>query len=391
MPSQKTIEEIIKKIDEIDQKIDEITKGVALKIGSIARIASQALINWNIKFDAHPQIIRALEDKSIEEYEKEWSMVNKVVYHAIHKAINDSNLSEGNHQLNNEISKMAKEIILRKIKKGKRVVMADIGAGTGDTSGTIIHRLIMDGVKREMLKNLEIYFVEPSDESIIQLGKLMRESYPEVKHQRIIATDYFHMPFLKKESFDIIVSNAVFHHHSFPTYLHLLHNALKKDGFLIIGDWYTEIWYEPKNVAYIMKEGLSMHEEKVNQFINLFENLSWSKIVEYWNNKSEEEKRRNEGMLLYIKNLARRLEEEKCCIEKEKEGEKNIYGLETKVELNLLEAHEKYEDRLEKMKKAGFETTAEKIKRRYKWLEKTPTEKEVVAPKFAMVTMACKK
>ncbi|MEM4165945.1 MAG: methyltransferase domain-containing protein [Candidatus Bilamarchaeaceae archaeon] len=392
LKNNKKNEEIMEKIEIIDENIKAITQDLPIKLGSILRIASQALKNWGIDIDlSEKELQQKLEIKSLEEYSKEWRVVNDAVYRAIHQAVIDSNLGEGNQQLNTEIGKIATPIIIEKLKNKKKLIMADIGAGTGETTATILS-MAYDEIGKRGLSNIEVYLIEPSFRSTSHLVDIMQKSYPTVQYQIITATDYQHLQFLKKSVFDIVVSNAVFHHHSFPTYLRMINDIIKKDGFLIIGDWYSEIWYEPKTVAYLLKEGLGINEEKVCSFINLFEKASWPQIVQYWNNKKEDEKIRNEGMLLYIKNLVKRLKEEHERLEEERKKaiQQNLhYDANTKVELNIFEAHETYEHRKEKIIKAGFEVNPDDIRKKHKYIR--TTEKQVVEKKFAMVTLAWKK
>jgi SAM-dependent methyltransferase len=396
---EKEEEKIVKAIKSMAEYIEnEIAKAIGnelpCQLGSVLRIASQYFSNWGIKIDERE--LKSLERYSIEAYKNEWENVDADVYTAIHEAVIDSNLGDGNHQLNMEIAKFASEIIAGKICRMEKIVMADIGAGTGDTSGSILAE-IKTRLGVEALKKIEIYFVEPADESNIQIKNLMKKTYPEVNYQRVMATDYANLQMLKKNTFDLVVSNAVFHHHSFPTYLHDLHRIIKKDGFLIIGDWYTEIWESPLNIAYLLKEAFRIKEEAVNRFIAIFDsNKSWPHVVEYWNSKSDEEKTRNEGMFLYVKNLAKRLEEKRKAQEKEEIITCTACPPKPSLSLNLLEAHERYEERLKKMDAAGFETDIKEIKRKYrkmtrKILNIKTAHKEVVPPKFAMVTLACKK
>ena len=229
-------EKIIKMIKSIIENIEnEIAKVIGdelpCQLGCILRIASQYFPNWGIKIDERE--LKNLEKYSIEAYKNEWENVDAGVYRAIHEAVIDSNLGDGNHQLNMEISKLASEIIADKISRMEKITIADIGAGTGDTSGSILAEIkIRLGV--EALKKIDIYFVEPADESNIQIKNLMKKTYPEVNYQRVMATDYANLQMLKKNTFDLVVSNAVFHHHSFPTYLQDIHRIIKNDGFLII-------------------------------------------------------------------------------------------------------------------------------------------------------------
>ena len=117
-----------------------------------------------------------------------------------------------------------------------------------------------------------------------------------------------------RNEFDIVVSNAVLHHRAFPTYMNELHRVLKTDGVCVIGDWYTEVWYRPENVAYILKEGLGADRTKIESFMKAF-GFSWPEILSCWENVAPDVKARNEGMLKFVRNLARRLVEKSATLD----------------------------------------------------------------------------
>jgi len=366
------LEAVLDKLKTCDELVKEVTRDLPCQLGSLVRIVCQYLASWGIETQNLDSKDKKVLDKlSHEEYRYEWDGIDTCVYQAIDGAIMDSNLGEGNQQLNTEIARFAIEVILSKLEDNERIIMADIGAGTGNTTGSVLEEV--KNRNAELLKKIAVYLIEPCDSSHLKIKDLMR-TYPGVEYQRVIAMDYNHFELLREQTFDLVISNAVFHHHSFPFYLKGVYDATKKDGFLIIGDWYTEIWHHPYNVAYLLKEAFGLKQDRVDDFLWIFrERDNWKDANDYWLTREEEEKRRNEGMLLYARNLANRLR-----------GKEKEY-----VPLRLFEAHEKYEERLSKLNETGFVTDKNEIKKAFKRLKNT--EKEIIAPKFAMVTVAYKK
>ncbi len=367
------LQNIISRLEEYNRRIEEIIGDhVPCQLGSLLRIACQYLENWGIETKSLGNKDTGVLDKhSHNEYKNEWEAADPIVHQAIEGAIIDSNLGEGNQLLNTEVARLAADIILNEMQAREKIAIADIGAGTGNTTGSMLDEL--RNRDERVLEQIEMYFIEPCDNSHLKIKDLMAK-YPKVEYQRIIAMDYAHLGILREGVFDLVVSNAVFHHHSFPFYLNEINSALKKGGFLIMGDWYTEVWHHPYTTAYLLREAFRVEQDIIIEFMRLFnEKAEWKDANDYWLGRPEDETVRNNGMLLYTKNLASRL--------KEKEDKK--------VELKIFEAHERYEERLAKLNQAGFITDAAEIQKIAKRLKNT--EKEVIRPKFAMVTVACKK
>ncbi|MEM4359680.1 MAG: methyltransferase domain-containing protein [Candidatus Bilamarchaeaceae archaeon] len=382
-------------INKLVRAVKELTDVLPIPLGHIWRISVHSLKNYGISVTDENK--EWLEERSLESYKHEWEEANPLIYEAIHNAVSESGLGHGNDSLNTQLALFAVEVLTRVAetkKRGEEIVVYDIGAGTGATTGLVLNEIKMRD--RSLLKKLWVVLVEPARESIRRLEALMKKDkerdipgeFTDVRSTIIDDTDEY-LAQVRRNSVDLLVSNAVFHHKSFPTHLYEISQILKSTGVCIIGDWYTEVWSKPKWLAYIMKEALKA--DKINlpgsrktvleAFMENFCISSSDEIQESWENAPEDVKKRNNGMLFYIKNLAKNIAEAR-----EQMPEKRLKGL------YLLEAHRSHEDFLKEAEEAGL-INPKKIKGSNR-NDLCNTSKTDVVPYingFACVDVLCKK
>jgi len=387
-------------ISKLCKRVKDITKNLDIPLGDIWRLKNNALEGHGIKVDGNEEW---LEDLSLKSYLREWKEAPYQVYTAIRNAISDSGLGEeGNNRLNAKLAEMATEILLEidEIKSDGIIYICDIGAGKGDTIGAIL-----DGIKirnERMLKRIHVRTIEPSPEGIAQIRNLLQAEFPMVTSVREEGTDTG-LAELRDKQYDLVVSNAALHHKSFPTHLPEMHRVLSDEGALLIGDWYTEIWHRPEWIAYLLKEALNadrvniesgkrrrtgvFNEKKktvLEAYMDLFQIERFQEVVDVWESTAPEIRKRNEGMLRYVRNLRKRLAEVK-----EQIPDKKIRGL------YLFEAHQGHDDFLKEANVIGFETSLQKLKRDVPACKNLSSNSADVGPldikKFACVDVLCKK
>lgn len=392
-----------KKINSLNKRIKGLTKKYPLQLGSVLRVACQALENWGIKVTEKNR--EWIEEEVRNDYKKDWERADKATYDAIHRAVKDSGLGPGNEQLNVNLAEVAVDILLgiAKLKtKHERISLCDIGAGEGATTGAILREVKIREPK--ILKKLDLYFLEPS-KGITKIYDLM-EAYPEVENpQYMRATDYSHLPRIMPGSFDLVVSNAVLHHNTFPTYIDQIHRVLKDEGVCIVGDWYAEVWYHPEYVAYIMKEGLKVGKKGLRGFLEHMGINNFEEVREFWNACPDDVKQRNEGMLRYVKHIGIEMKKLQTSENADLDAEVSEDSTELEIpsaedivagrkkisKLSLLEGHEKHDDRKKKFAEGGFETDPKKVKQCPACKNLEEAEIETVPPMFAVVNAFAKK
>ena len=387
-------------ISKLCKRLKDITKKLDIPLGDIWRLKNHALEGHGIKVEGNEAW---LEQHSLESYLREWKEAPPQVYAAITNAISDSGLGEeGNNRLNAKLAEMAIELLLEinRIKEHGNIYICDIGAGKGDTLGAIL-----GGVKirdEKILRRIHVRPIEPSASGIKEIRNLLREEFPTVTSSREEGTDIGLME-LRDNWYDLVVSNAALHHKSFPTHLPEVQRILSDEGAFIIGDWYTEIWYRPEWIAYLLKDALDadkipLESEKrkrkksiplgekktvLEAYMELFKIESFSQVVEVWENTSPDVKKRNEGMLRYVKNLRKRLKEMKGLPDKKIRG------------LYLFEAHQSHNDFLEEAGRIGFETSLQKMRRDRRSCKNLSASSADVGPldikEFSCVDVLCKK
>ncbi|MFH1222480.1 MAG: methyltransferase domain-containing protein [Candidatus Micrarchaeota archaeon] len=339
-----------------------------MPLGDLYRLPIQALEHWNIRVTDENR--KQLEERSLKSFEEEWKVVTKEAYEAIHAAIEASGLGPGNTLLNENLAQMAAEIIVNIAKhkpEDEFIDMCDIGAGRGDTTGAILNELRF-GPRISLLKRMRIYFIEPSADTAVPIRDMMK-SYETLirRNQQVRGADYDNLPMLKDNLFDIVVSNAVFHHKSFPTQFGELSRLIRPEGALVIGDWYTEVWQNPKYVAYLLKNSLSADDHMLTEFMRAF-GTNWEEVSKFWNDAATDPtvNTRLEGMKNYIYNLNNEL-------------------IKRQATLCLVEAHELLEQRKKKLQQHGFETDFKNLKERPAFKGMRGNYREVVPKNFAGV------
>jgi hypothetical protein len=151
---------------------------------------------------------------------------------------------------------------------------------------------------------------------------------------------------LKESEFDMVLSNAVFHHMSFPDYLTHISNSLAEGGVMITGDWFTTLFESPAYAVSVLHE-LGAKPDKVELFESVF-GIDGDKKAEWDARLTFEQRKANEKVLKYIGALA-----------------KETKGFEKGSRLYFLEAFESLGDRLEKMEGAGLVTDLDELRANY--------------------------
>ncbi len=343
----------IAQLEKLDKWFRELCEGLNYHPGSIFRIAGQYLENWGITVDGENR--EWIEEMSLLSYRHEWRGASERTLEAIRVAGTRAGLTLGNEELNEILAEMATEVLLSMDDGSRRFLIGDIGAGTGDTSMAILDDLSKTKEGRELMRRCHFYLLEPAfDEMTRAKGSLERfrigvhEFEFEIGHTMVNQTMETHFPMLPPgPMFDLVVSNAVFHHMTFPTYLERIHEKLAEDGVAVIGDWHTTIWQYPAFVVPILVD-LGIDGQKLQEFKTRF-SIKEQDREHYEKGLRNDQAAANRAMYEFERMLGQQFQE-----------------LKPDERLLFLEAHESLADRLGKMKESGFCVDLNELKEKHK-------------------------
>ncbi len=339
----------IGELEQIDLFLKTICDDLAMTPGSIFRIAGQHLANWGIEVNKTKNE-KWIEERSKRAYYEEWEGGTGDANAAIEKAIEKAGLEYGNKDLNSVLA----DTVVRILSDVSGVIqdrtrdfaIIDIGAGTGDTTVAILDAMQSSSVTEALASKCHFYVLEPSFKRLNEVFERLEE-HPLKPRKTLISSNLEeYLRTVKRESFNMVVSNAVFHHMGFLTHLRLLREGLAKNGIMVIGDWYTTVWQHPAYLAPILRT-LGARDMDVRRFENFF-NVKKGDLELVEEKLTPRQLEANRQMLAYVIALAEEL--------------RNVG---TKSQLRFFEAHESLENRLGKMRAAGFETDMEQLRANY--------------------------
>ena len=150
-----------------------------------------------------------------------------------------------------------------------------------------------------------------------------------------------------RNKFDVVISSAALHHFSFGTHYEKLYEMMAEDGVLVIGDWHNNLLSHPANVARLIRD-LGASQEQVRRFELLFD-VRTDDVHDFEMKLSEPQRKANKDFRNFVIAMANEM---RCFDDSGK--------------LFFLEALELLEEREEKIRKAGFETDIDLLRKEHK-------------------------
>jgi|GEM_PF-1146572 len=346
----------VKDLEGLDSLVQDICRGISHPIGSIFRVPWQYLVNWGVgvtEDNAHH-----IEKLSIKSYQEEWERSIKETYTAIRDATIGAGFRKDNRDLNDAVGSLATNALwgMMEADPTREFKVVDIGAGEGETTIAVLDfiRLAIEQetISPDILERCKFELVEPSPEALFNPGKEGEGgAYQRLRHHPIRKYGKLNFTLIGSETheflsemtpgnFDMVISSAVFHHMTFPTYLDLIEDSVKDDGVLVVGDWYTRIWKYPVFVADVLQR-LNMDSDRLREFRQLFGIKEGDLELRLKELNEEEEKELTTYRLMidFVVDMGNRF------ISNNIPPESRLF---------FLEGHEGYEDRIEKVTDAGF-------------------------------------
>jgi SAM-dependent methyltransferase len=370
-----TLAERIPDLELLEKRFQEACEGLIYKPGSIFRIASQYLQNWGIL--PGPANKDFIDTQSTRSYFEEWRRGTRESNDAIHRAVTGANLPYSNPEINMELGLMATEIIVAMAREKERIVIADIGAGAGDTTSALLDFLDFATEDGSIASRCHFYLLEPSisrlavAESMLQSHAINNKA--PVDYTLVSSNHKAHLPLLAEGGFDMVISNAVCHHMTFPDYLTDFNRMLAPDGAAVIGDWHTVIWSQPAFVLQLLERfgAGARHKEQFEYIFNI---------------RKGDLARLEHALPDHHRESSRMMREFEARIANE------FRAIPQESRLFFLEAHESLEDRVAKMADAGFETDLDELRSKHRAFSGMSATIRGIFPKsdFAAVVAAGK-
>jgi predicted O-methyltransferase YrrM len=336
----------------LDAWLKTISADLTMEAGSLFRIAFQHLPNWGVQVtDANREWIKRRSGRS---YFNEWESGDEKTNQAIETATK-SVVPFGNQDLNRFVAAAAAGIMASMLEQGiefsrrRPFRICDVGTGTGDTVIALLDRLNSDRRMQKLASCCTFDLLDTSTQRLEEAERSLRRHVlaPRSDCYTLVRSDLCrHMSRLKESEFDMVLSNAVFHHMSFPDYLTHISNSLAEGGVMITGDWFTTLFESPAYAVSVLHE-LGAKPDKVELFESVF-GIDGDKKAEWDARLTFEQRKANEKVLKYIGALA-----------------KETKGFEKGSRLYFLEAFESLGDRLEKMEGAGLVTDLDELRANY--------------------------
>ncbi|MEW6722477.1 MAG: class I SAM-dependent methyltransferase [Candidatus Micrarchaeota archaeon] len=343
----------ISELRAIDEAVGEICSGLPIYPGSIFRIASQYLPNYGIAVTGENRAF--IESESSVSYALEWAPGDDATNKAIERAIGAAAVAVGNVDMNRYVADTARDLIVALSKKGRTLNILDVGAGSGDTTCALLDALEDGPEAREAAKSCYFFMLEPS---IYRLECAVTEAEKKGINKAVFdgriagrlrklhrSLEEF-LDGRGRNKFDVVISSAALHHFSFGTHYQKLYDMMADDGVLVIGDWHNNLLAHPANVARLIRD-LGASQEQVRRFELLFD-IRTDDVHEFEMKLSDTQRKANRDFRNFVVAMANEM---RCFDDSGK--------------LFFLEALELIDERVEKIRSAGFETDIDQLRKEH--------------------------
>ena len=304
-----------------------------IKLGSPLKVPHYAWSDWGIIYhneNEFEELVRMSENG----YEQEWMSTCEEGHKDISLASERAGLGDANEKLNEQNAQIVSKLVKY---FNNDVKILDLGAGVGATTVKIFEKL-EDNKKERAFFLLIDPASKASQEAEAKLNKIGLKIGKNFDIK--IATD-LDIPRVIKEQQDIVTSVAAIHHHAYLTRpFENIYNIIEEKGFFITADWHNSMWEHPCRVYELLTEldWVSKESDLCN-----FKRI-YPRAVRNCSKLKKEDMIANE----MIKNFWK----EYCSVRK--------YG---KSNFMILEGHRPAEKYIDEMKKVGFKTGTDLIKK----------------------------
>jgi len=221
--------------------------GCPLQLGTPLKVATKAWRHWGVGWQSEEEF-QELVRQSEEAYDWEWASTSSGGLEDIARAAQLAGLGDANKRLNQAV---AHEVARLVGKRQEGLNFLDLGAGSGDTTAAVVL------AAPHLVKLGKFHLVDPATASLKDACvKLEGVGLPAGRNLFVHeGKDIEVLKGFEPESADFIVANASLHHHAYmsPVFAGIA-KALRRGGWLVVGDWHCTMWLSPARVLGLLDE-----------------------------------------------------------------------------------------------------------------------------------------
>jgi len=360
-------------ISRLNTMLNYICDSLPIESGAIQMLASQYYERYGIGItDDNRERLKA---ESFDCY-RVWEIGTSESNRAITRAINAIGLGQGDRELNKGVAELLVELMLG-IDDGQRHFhVADLGAGPGGTTDTVLEFLRKDEMGLSLASRCTFDLVELSWDRLAEA----RTTIGRNKINESIRTlrcnpkcEPLEEYLAGKRNLDVIFSSGALHHCSFSDHFVRMYEALNEDGVLVVGDWHNSLFSHPANLISVLGR-LGASTSAISDFKLLF-GVNEDDAKRFEKELTIEERIANLYFADFIVKMASELRK-----------------IEERSRLPFFEALESVGDRTKKIKDAKFIMDVEELRReKPKSFGKLtdPEKGDLIRPIFPKTTVAC--
>lgn len=361
-------------IRKLNEKLAAICGNLPIKPGVIQMLAYQYYPAWGI--DMTGDNFERVKNDSTEGYHA-WTIGTSESNRAIGRAIKSIGLEQGDMELNKGVAELIVDILLSLDDGVRHFTLTDLGAGTGNTTDTILEVMGKTEGGRSLASRCTFELVELSwdrlSEAQEKLGKnTINDAVRKLRVNRHCESLEKYLSDQKTGNLNAIISSGALHHCSQDGHFYEMHRVLDDEGVLVIGDWHNNLFSHPANLIELLGR-LEASEEHIREFKRQFD-VTEADAVRFEKGLTKEEKIANKhfaDFIVAMGNEFRRIDE--------------------RDRLPFFEALESVNERLNKIKKAGFVTDIEELREKHRGFLKImdPEKGDLVKRIYPKTTVAC--
>jgi hypothetical protein len=256
-------------IRRFDERLWEVTRGLPIKIGSIARLPSARYADWGIGLTSENQDQLKAYSRTFNCADFQEDRLNSM--HGPDKDdLTSTRMMEGiEARMMRVISDMISDMIVYVPGDDKKpIVIADIAAKNASLCLGIASLLYEKSGNPDIGKRIEFHIVYPSASKLENTRDTLKDL--GIRHRAFLmdSEDYLAND-VEPGSLDFIVSMPFLHRYSFPEFARHAHDALIPGGAIVSGDIHSPLWSSPHHLYKLLRR-IGLDRSRLDMLGELF-------------------------------------------------------------------------------------------------------------------------
>jgi len=221
--------------------------GCPLQLGTPLKVATKAWQQWGIGWQSE-QEFQELVRQSEEAYDLEWASTNSGGLEDIARAAQLAGLGDANKRLNQAVAHEVAELTAG---RRERLNFVDLGAGSGETTAEIVL------AAPHLVELGKFHLIDPATASLKDACVKLEGVGLSAGRNLFVhgGKDIEVLEGIGPGSVDLVVANAALHHHAYTAPVSAgIAKVLRREGWLVIGDWHCTMWLSPARVLGLLNE-----------------------------------------------------------------------------------------------------------------------------------------